>query len=197
MKKLIALLTLLCLCFSLFACGNNGNNNNDNTNTNNSTDNNIDDNTNANEDNQSSNSNTSMKECTHNYQVIEQKKVCSSCGAEKVALTKDNISDYLIFTLECEVGEKIDERMGNESCSGKVTINVSPKKNITFDSLVLTIELQTSSEGWLTFENREIEVPFNGTISKTFNVMTFVQDYVSGNPHYKLVITNVTGWIDN
>ena len=94
MKKLIALLTLLCLCFSFYACGKKNNNANVNV---------DNDNSNINVDNNSSNNNTP----THETCVPGNDGFCKVCGKATLPL-----SFYISqpFDTNTEIKEFIDEK---------------------------------------------------------------------------------------
>ena len=111
---------------------------------------------------------------------------------ETIKLTTSNIKDYLIFTTKVEDVE-VKSTLGNKKGDGTTVVKVSSKKHAYFEDVKITFKLETSSSGWGTLENREIEISYDGSAEQSYKIYSFIQDYVSSNPSYKLVVTSVTG----
>ena len=113
----------------------------------------------------------------------------------EVPLSTENITEYLIFTTKTEDVKVESVGYKNlEKGEGKLIVKTSPKKNVEFSDVTLTVSLVTSpSYGWGTLNNRQIEIPFNGTTENTFSIFSKIEEYVSDSPTFKVEVTAVTG----
>ena len=119
----------------------------------------------------------------------------SATEPTKISLTLDNVNNYFIFNTKVEDVTISSEPLGNERGKGKVTVSVSCKKRAEFENVVLTIRLTTTSSGWGSMENREIQISYDGSAEQTFSIYSSITSYVSSSPSYKVEVTAVSGYV--
>lgn len=113
---------------------------------------------------------------------------------QKTALTKSNVSDYLIFNVKVEDVEVKHSVSTYYKGSATGTVKVSAKKNVEFEDVEITLKLTTSSNGWKekVAEERTMQIAYNGTAEASFK-LGCVAELVSSNPEYKVEIITVSG----
>ena len=113
-----------------------------------------------------------------------------------IELTVDNVKDYLLFSLKAE-DVKVESigYNGLDKGNGTLVVKSSAKKDVIFNDVKLTVSFVTSSSGWGTLQDREIEIPFDGDTENNFSIYSKIEDYVSKSPRYKIEVTAVTGTV--
>lgn len=113
----------------------------------------------------------------------------------KRELTLNDVDNYFMFTTEVEDIKVTDEPLGNERGKGKLVVSVACKKKAEFENIILTLRLVTTSSGWGTLENREVQLSYDGNGEQVFNISSYIDSYVSERPTYKVEITDVSGYV--
>jgi hypothetical protein len=110
---------------------------------------------------------------------------------KEIALTPDNISEYLKITATPKNVKIKDEAMGMKQGTCDLEIQTFLLKNVDLDGVKLKLNC-TAGSTW--YRVVELEVPFNGTITETFQMMTQITDkFISSNPMFKIEIQEVSG----
>lgn len=132
------------------------------------------------------------------HSVDDSTGKCRNCGLQiasaPIYLNESNIKDYLCFDTNTEDVKLESQLLGKEKGEGKIRITASKLQNVSFNDVTLVVSLETSSSGWGTM-SREIIVPYDGNVNKTFNIYSFIESYVSDSPTYWLKIESVSGYI--
>ena len=113
---------------------------------------------------------------------------------EIVALNTSNIDNYLIFSVyTSDIEKESIKYQGMDKAEGKATLKIGPKQAGTFENVSLGITLKTNKEyGWAD-KDVEIQIPFDGKAEYTYDIGSYIADYVSSSPSYEVVVTSVSG----
>ena len=125
---------------------------------------------------------------------------------QPIQLTKNNIDDYLMFSVSSEL-TKVTEFSDKEYHRRNVTVSAVQMRNVEFVDLNVEIMLRSpqAEYGWATIyqyseaHGQDIEfkdtlrIPFNGTMTKQYSLGSGFQKFVSSNPTFEVVVVSVSG----
>jgi len=104
--------------------------------------------------------------CSHNYTTIDDKMICSECGYTKIILSLENIQEYLNISCRYEFVEKMVFSLSSEMCiKGKITFDITPKKDVHFTDLRVTVNFSTQGNGWSSswdYFSKTVDLPYDG-----------------------------------
>ena len=117
----------------------------------------------------------------------------------EVALTSENIYEYLTISSDITDVEKKYLGADCSNADGKITIKTSPRKRGDFNNVTIQITLSTTSAGWIAdskWDSREksLIIPFDGKYEEIFTIRSNVtEDFITTTPRFEIIINSVSG----
>lgn len=142
-----------------------------------------------------------------------------ACGSERIALTTENVSDYLSISVDvtdCRVNEDRGEFMGIPvyDISGEAEVEVSTmvQSDVQFEDVELTLELRPANLDWqfvrgneqrvnrydetVNYKALRLSIPFDGETTAT-EEMELVTERIMGSFELSTVqyeVTDISGY---
>ena len=116
---------------------------------------------------------------------------------KRIALTLDNIDQYLGFTAEATA--VVNDSWIAQNAEGSVTVSSYSRLTATYENVSVKFSLETYSSGWgsMGMENGwdTVQLSSDGYSKNVYRIYSFSEPYVSPQPHYYVRIQEVTGYV--
>lgn len=116
---------------------------------------------------------------------------------QRIALTVDNIDQYLDFNAEATA--TVGETLSGQIADGNVTVSSYSRMTAIYEDVTVTFALETNSSGWgsmgMTNGWDTVQLSSDGYSKNVYRIYSFIEPYVAPRPNYYVRIREVTGYV--